>query len=46
MISQTLSLLVAMYDAIGPGFILALSLPVLLIAFSMVLRALRGQLRS
>lgn len=46
MISQTLSLLGAMYGAIGPGFILALSLPVLLIGFVLVLRALRGQLRS
>lgn len=46
MIFETLSLLGAMYDAIGPGFILALTLPVLLIAFLVVLRALRGRLRS
>jgi hypothetical protein len=46
MISETLSLLGAMYDAIGPGFILALSLPVLLVALFVVLRALRTQMKS
>jgi hypothetical protein len=46
MISETLSLLGAMYDAIGPGFILALGLPVLLVALFVVLRALRIQMKS
>ena len=46
MIRETLSLLGAMYDAIGPGLILAMSLPVLLVALFVVLRALRDQLRS
>lgn len=46
MISETLSLLGAMYDAIGPGFLLALSLPALLIALFMVLRELRGQVKK
>lgn len=46
MISETLSLMGAMYDAIGPGFILAMSLPVLLVALFVVLRALREQMKS
>lgn len=46
MISETLSLMGAMYDAIGPGFILAMSLPLLLVALFVVLRALREQSRS
>ena len=46
MIGEALSLMGAMYDAIGPGFILAMSLPVLLVALFVVLRALHDQLRS
>lgn len=46
MISETLSLMGAMYDAIGPGFILAMSLPILLVALFVVLRALREQMKS
>ena len=46
MITETLSLMGAMYDAIGPGFILAMSLPVLLVALFVVLRALREQMKS
>lgn len=46
MIAQTLSLIGAMYDAIGPGFILAMSLPFLLIALFVVIRALVGHSRS
>lgn len=46
MISETLSLMGAMYDAIGPGLILAMSLPVLLVALFVVLRALREQMKS
>lgn len=46
MISETLSLLGAMYDAIGPGLILAMSLPALLFALFIVLKALREQLKS
>ncbi len=36
MIAQTLSLLGAMYDALGPGLILAAAFPVLLVAFGIV----------
>lgn len=43
MIAQTLSLMGAMYGAIGPGFILAMSFPLLLIALFVVIRALRHQ---
>lgn len=43
MISQTLTLMGAMYGAIGPGFILVMSLPLLLIALFIVVRALRSQ---
>ena len=39
MIIQTLSLVGALYDAIGPGFILAAALPFLLVALFIVLRA-------
>ena len=39
MITQTLSLVGALYDAIGPGFILVAALPLLLIALVLVVRA-------
>lgn len=39
MITQTLNLVVAMYEAIGPGFLLALVLPLLLLALLVVARA-------
>lgn len=39
MITQTLSLVGAMYEAIGPGFILVAALPLLLIALVFVVRA-------
>jgi hypothetical protein len=34
MIEQTLSLLGAMYDALGPGLLLAAAFPVFLVAFA------------
>ncbi len=43
MIGETLSLLASMYHDIGPGFLLALSLPVFVVAFLFVLLALRNQ---
>ncbi|MDX1648018.1 MAG: hypothetical protein R3304_12800 [Longimicrobiales bacterium] len=46
MIGETLSLLGAMYAAIGPGLLLVASLPLLLVALLFVLRALRDQLKS
>lgn len=39
MITQTLNLTVAMYEAIGPGFLLAATLPVFLVALVLFLRA-------
>lgn len=39
MIGQTLSLLGALYGAIGPGLILAAALPLLLLALALVVRA-------
>lgn len=39
MIGQTLSLVVAMYQAIGPGFILAAALPFFLAALLLIVRA-------
>lgn len=46
MIAQTLSLIGAMYGAIGPGFILAMSLPLLLIALFVVIRAMVGHSKT
>lgn len=46
MISETLSILGAMYHAVGPGLILAFSLPLLLVALVAVVRAMRTQMRS
>lgn len=39
MIHETLNLTVAMYEAIGPGFLLAATLPVFLVALGLLLRA-------
>jgi len=39
MIGQTLSLVGSLYSAIGPGFVLAAALPVLIIALTLVVRA-------
>ena len=39
MITRTLALIGALYDAIGPGFIFAAALPLLLIALVFVVRA-------
>jgi hypothetical protein len=39
MIGQTLSMLGAMYDAIGPGLLLAAGLPFFLTALLLILRA-------
>ena len=39
MITQTLNLMVSMYEAIGPGFFLAAILPVFLVALLIILRA-------
>lgn len=36
MITQTLSLLGAMYDALGPGLILAMAFPAFLVAFGVL----------
>jgi hypothetical protein len=41
MIANTLSLVGSLYDAIGPGLILAAALPVFLVAEVLVLRAAR-----
>jgi hypothetical protein len=38
MIAETLSLLGSMYDAIGPGILLVLALPVFLMALVVLLR--------
>jgi hypothetical protein len=38
MIGQTLALMGAIYDAIGPGIILVAALPILLVALLMVVR--------
>lgn len=46
MIRQTLALLGAMYDAIGPGFLLALALPFLLAGLGFVAWTVRRQIRS
>lgn len=39
MITQTLSMIASMYDAIGPGFVLVAALPFLLVALAVVARA-------
>jgi len=39
MIAQAISLVAAMYDAIGPGLLLAAALPVFLAALVLVTRA-------
>ena len=46
MLTQIVNLTVSMYDAIGPGFLFAASLPVLLIAMGIVIRASTQRLRS
>jgi hypothetical protein len=46
MIGETLALLGAMYGAIGPGFLLALGLPLFLVALVWVARVVGRQLRS
>lgn len=46
MISQALSMMADMYAAIGPGFFLALALPVLLLALVLVLRSGVRRIRS
>ena len=46
MIGETLSLLSAMYGAIGPGFLLALGLPFFALALVLVARAVNRQRRS
>ena len=46
MIEQTLSLLLEMYRDLGPGFLLAMSLPLLLGALFVVGRALRDRLQD
>jgi hypothetical protein len=51
MITQVINLLVAMYEAIGPGFLLAMAFPVLLVVFALVVfaglkRAAQGSARS
>lgn len=35
MITQTMSLMASMYDAIGPGFLLALALPFFVLALGL-----------
>ena len=39
MITQTMSLMASMYDAIGPGILLVAALPLFLIAAGLLIRA-------
>ena len=45
MIRETFALLGAMYDALGPGFLLAVALPFMVVGLALVLRRLSRQLK-
>lgn len=45
MIEQTLSLLGAMYDALGPGLLMAAAFPLFLVAFAWWARAVFARAR-